>query len=67
MSIFPHELNWPGGGFGRPGDGFRTGRSSGKATASTGAKKPPPGPPKPPPNLGRVENPTRAISGGIHQ
>ena len=39
MSNFPHELNCPGGGFGRPGGGFRTGRSSGKATAGTGAKK----------------------------
>ena len=27
--------------------------------------KPPPGPPKPPGNLVRVENPTRAISGGF--
>ena len=33
---------------GGPGGGFRTGRSSGKATAGTCAKKNP-GPPKPPP------------------
>merc|ERR1712139_252084 len=33
---FPHELNCPGGGFGRPGGGFfSTGTSSGFATAST--------------------------------
>ena len=35
-----------GGGLGGPGDGFRTGRSSGKATARTRAKHP--GPPTPP-------------------
>ena len=37
-----------GGGFGAPGGGFRTGRSSGKATAGTCAQKTSPGPPKPP-------------------
>ena len=38
---------------------------SGKATTATTTKKPPPGPPKPPGNLVRVENFTRAISGGV--
>ena len=52
------------GGFGGPGD-FSNNRSSGKATTVTTAKKTPPGPPKPPGNLVRVENPTRAISGGL--
>ena len=32
-------FRWSWDGFGGPGGGFRTGRSSGKATAGTGAKK----------------------------
>ena len=39
----------PGGDFGGPGGGFRTGRSSGKPLLIPMLKKTPPGPPKPPP------------------
>ena len=42
--------NRPGGsfrGFGGPGGGFRTGKSSGKPLLLPALKKPPPGPPKP--------------------
>ena len=60
---FSTRTNLPGG-FGGPGGGFSNNRNSGKATTATTTKKPPPGPPKPPGNLVRVENPTRAISGG---
>ena len=52
------------GGFGGPGGVFSNNRNSGKATTATTTKKTPPGPPKPPGNLARVENHTRAISGG---
>ena len=45
--------NCPSGGFGGPGGGFRTGRSSGKPLLLPVLKKPPPGPPKPP--LGQLE------------
>ena len=56
----------PGGGFGRPGGGFRTGRSSGKPLLipmlkepPLGSPKPPPGPPKSPPGqleMGTIRN-----------
>ena len=39
----------PGSGFGGPGGGLRTGKSSGKTLLLPVLKKPPPGPPKPPP------------------
>ena len=49
--------------FGGPGGGpFKTGSNSGFATIFI--SKTPPGPPKPPGNLVRVDNSTRAISGG---
>ena len=51
------------GGFGVTGGGFRTGRSSGKATASTGAKQPPPVAPKPPTEQSPSKNSTPPISG----
>ena len=56
--------NCPGGGFGDPGGGFRTGRSSGKPLLLPILKQTPPGPPKPPPGtpkppLGQLE--TRRI------
>ena len=51
----------PGCGFGGPGGGFRTGRSSGKPLLLPVLKKPPPGPPKP----GRAENSPPPVSGGV--
>ena len=52
-------------GFGDPGGGSRKNRSSGKPLLPLRLTTTPPGPPKPPGNLGRVETPTRAISGGF--
>ena len=52
-------------GFGGPGGGFKNHRNSGKATIATTTNKTTPGPPKPPGKLVRVENFTRAISGGV--
>ena len=52
------------GGFGGPGGGFSHNRNSGKAATATTIKRPPLGPPKPPGKLVRVENLTRAMSGG---
>ena len=46
-------------GFGDPGGGFRTGRSSGKPLLLPVLKKPPPGPPKPPPGPPKPPEPLR--------
>ena len=62
--VFSTRARLPGG-FGGPGVGFSNNRNSGKATTATTTRKPPPGPPKPPGKLVRVENFTRAISGGV--
>ena len=61
---FSTRTNLPGG-FGGTGGGFVDNRNSGKATTATKTRKPHPGPPKPPGKLVRVENFTRAISGGV--
>ena len=52
------------GGFGGPGGGFLVVVAVVALPLFLLLLKPPPGPPKPPGNLVRVENPTRAISGG---
>ena len=52
------------GGFGGPGGGFLVVVAVVALPLFLLLLKPPPGPPKPPGKLARVENFTRAISGG---
>ena len=63
MSNFPHELNCPGGGFGRPGVVLEQVEAVAKPLLVPVLKKPPPGRPKPPPGQVRGQNLTRTISG----
>ena len=60
---FSTRTNLPGG-FGGPGGGFIVVVAVVALPRCLLLLKPPPGPPKPPGKLARVENLTRAVSGG---